>query len=66
MNAQEQVQSLSHRIDKYVLERGNKTSEVERVIKLKEIREKELFEELTQTKYKYNELMDFIHEDPNF
>lgn len=28
-------------------------------------REDELFEELQQIKFKYNELMDLIHQDPN-
>ena len=31
---------------------------------MKHNREQELVEELRDIKYKYNELMDFLHEDP--
>lgn len=33
------------------------------VLESRKRREGELFEELNQVKYKYNELMDLVHED---
>jgi hypothetical protein len=37
---------------------------MDKLSSLKGHREQELVEELREVRYKYNELMDFIHEDP--
>lgn len=45
------------------MERSDGQSEITQTIWLKDQREKELFQELQEVKFKYNELMDLIHED---
>ena len=65
MNAKEQIQSLEHRLYKWDANKHSKEIEVEKYEQMKQKREEELVNELREVRYKYNELMDFLHEDPN-
>ena len=50
-------------MEKLSIERKGGRDELNVLLEGKNRREDELFEELTQVKYKYNELMDLVHED---
>ena len=54
MTAKEQIQSLNYRLSKYTIERSDGQAEMAQTLYLKEQREKELFEDLQQVKFKYN------------
>lgn len=56
---------MKHNNDKLLIERSGGNKETTMLLQAQRKREDELFEELTQVKYKYNELMDLVHEDPN-
>jgi hypothetical protein len=45
---------------------GGEASSLKRLLEAQQRRERELGEELEEARYKYNELMDLIHEDPHF
>ena len=62
--AKEQIQSLEHGLFKVGANRHSGDKELEKYSAMKHRREQELIEELRDIKYKYNELMDFLHEDP--
>lgn len=64
MTAREEIQSLQHRLYKLDANKHSEIKELEKLSSLKGHREQELVEELREVKFKYNELMDFIHEDP--
>lgn len=66
MTAREEIQSLQHRLYKFEASKHCEAKEMEKLSTLKGHREQELVEELREIKFKYNELMDFIHEDPKF
>ena len=64
MVAKEQIQSLEHKIYKSDSNKHSELSEAGKVHAMRTKREDELVAELQEIKYKYNELMDFLHEDP--
>lgn len=60
----EQVQSLQHQLFKSSANKHNSENELQKFSVMKSKREQELVSELQSVKYKYNELMDFLHENP--
>ena len=64
MVAREELQSMEHKFHKLHANKHSEAKELQQYTTLKHQREQELEEELRQVKYKYNELMDFLHEDP--
>ena len=59
----EEVSTLKHSTSKLNLNQINAHHEVNVLHEINLSREKELFNELEEIKYKYNELMDFVHND---
>ena len=64
MTAKEEIQSLEHRVFKGEANKHSERKELVKYSEMKNSREEQLIEELREVKYKYNELMDFLHEDP--
>ena len=62
--AKEQIQSLEHQLFKFEANRNSGSKEMEKYSAMRHRREQDLIDELREIKYKYNELMDFLHEDP--
>lgn len=61
---QEEKQSLEHGFHKLQANKHSDVRELEKVTQLQSQREQELQQQLQEVKFKYNELMDFLHEDP--